>query len=275
MRVRSHHRGLILGGGAVAVLALTLGAAPAANAPEAQGEDAELQIGRETFNELKKRGEIIKSSPLYDVLMPVIDPIMKAAQPRYKHPFKVYLVHEAQPNAFATPGGNIYVVDSLMYFAKNKEQLAGTLCHEVSHTIHEDSMNLLKKERQIEGREVGAAILLGPTAAHVLAIALLGKLHGLTYSREAESRADLTGSDICASAGTNPWGLVWLFQEFKDSREVEVPQILSDHPNDQNRINALEQHFKSDPGTFGRFDRNPASATPLSVPKDAPVVFLR
>jgi predicted Zn-dependent protease len=83
-------------------LALTLGAAPAANAPEAQAEDAELQIGRETFNELKKRGEIIKSSPLYDVLMPVIDPIMKAAQPRYKYPFKVYLVHEAQPNAFAT-----------------------------------------------------------------------------------------------------------------------------------------------------------------------------
>src|SRR5262245_21523132 len=179
MRLLAHSRKLVLSGSAMAAMILALGGAAPANAPEAQAEDAELQIGRETFNELKARGAIIKSSPLYDVLMPVIEPIMKAAQPRYRHPFKVYLVHEAQPNAFATPGGNIYVVDSLLYFAKNKEQLAGTLCHEVSHTIHEDSMNLLKKERQIEGREVGAAILLGPTAAHVLAIALLGKLHGL------------------------------------------------------------------------------------------------
>jgi predicted Zn-dependent protease len=274
MRILVHSRKLILGG-ALAVMVLALGGAAPANAPEAQAEDAELQIGKETFNELQKRGEIIKSSPLYDVLMPVIEPIMKAAQPRYRHPFKVYLVHEAQPNAFATPGGNIYVVDSLLYFAKNKEQLAGTLCHEVSHTIHQDSMNLLRKEKGIELREAGAAILLGPTAAHVLAIALLGKLHGLSYSREAESQADLTGSDICASAGSNPWGLVWLFQEFKDARTAEIPQLLSDHPNDQNRINALERHFSSNPATFGRFDKNPASATALTVPEDAPVVFLR
>jgi predicted Zn-dependent protease len=136
-------------------------------------------------------------------------------------------------------------------------------------------MNLLRKERQIEAREAGAAILLGPTTAHLLAIALLGKLHGLTYSREAESQADLTGADICAGAGSNPWGLVWLFKDFSDARAVDIPQLLSDHPNDQNRINALERHFRSDPATFGRFDSNPSSATPLTVPQDAPVVFLR
>src|SRR5262249_27585082 len=274
MRALDRGPRLTLAGTMLTGIVLALSGAMPAKAPETQ-EDAELQIGRETFNELKARGEIIKSSPLYDVLMPVIEPIMKAAQPRYRHPFKVYLVHEAQPNAFATPGGNIYVVDSLLYFAKNKEQLAGTLCHEVSHTIHEDSMKLLKKEKGIEVREAGAAILLGPTAAHVLAIALLGKLHSLSYSREAESRADLTGSEICAGAGSNPWGLVWLFQDFKDARTVDIPQLLSDHPNDQNRINALEQHFRKDPATFGRFDSNPSSATPLTVPPDAPVVFLR
>ena len=62
------------------------------------------------------------------------------AQPRYNHPFKFFLVHEPHPNAFATPGGNVYVVNSLLYFVKNTEQLAGTLCHEVSHTIHRDAM---------------------------------------------------------------------------------------------------------------------------------------
>jgi len=264
----------ILGVGLAVLLLGSAAAQQSAPVPQA-GEDQETEIGREVFNELKAKGEIIESSPLYDVLLPIIEPIMKAAQPRYKHPFKVYIVHEKQPNAFATPGGNIYVVDSLLYFAKNKEQLAGTLAHEVSHVIHEDSMNLLKKQKKIEREEVGAAILLGPTRAHLLALLILGDLRRLGYSREAEAQADLTGSDICAEAGTNPWGLVWLFQDFHNARTTEIPQILSDHPGDQARVQALEDHFKKNPQVFGRFDRNAASATPLVVPKNAPAVFMR
>src|SRR5579864_1484809 len=94
---------------------------------------------------MKKNSWVIKSSPLYDQLKPFADAITRAAQPRYNHPFKFYLVHETQPNAFATPGGNVYVVDSLLYFVKNSEELAGTLCHEVSHTIHRDTVTLMEK----------------------------------------------------------------------------------------------------------------------------------
>jgi len=274
MRVFERLRGLAIVFVVTAFLAPAVSAATATKA-EPKAEDEELAVGQEFFNQLKAKGEIIESSPLYDVLMPVIEPIMKAAQPRYNHPFKVYLVHEPQPNAFATPGGYIYVVDALLYFAKNKEQLAGTLSHEVSHTIHHDGLELAKKQAAIKRREVGGAILLGPTRAHVLALLLLGKLHGLTYSREAESRADITGSDICAEAGINPWGLVWLFQDFKHARSIEIPQLLSDHPNDQNRIQALEKHFKDHPEVFGKFKSDTLSATALNVPKKAPVVFLR
>jgi len=106
-----------------------------------------VQMGQEVFDQLKAKGEIIESSPLYDQLKPVADAITKAAQPRYNHPFKFYLVHETQPNAFATPGGNVYVVDSLLYFVKNTEELAGTLCHEVSHTIHHDTVTLMEKQQ--------------------------------------------------------------------------------------------------------------------------------
>ena len=242
---------------------------------QAQDQDEEVQMGQEVFNELKAKGEIIESSPLYDQLKPIVDPIAQAAQPRYNHPFKFYLVHETQPNAFATPGGNVYVVDSLLYFVKNKEQLAGTLCHEVSHTIHHDTVELMEKQEKIKKREIGAAVLMGPTRAHILAIALLGKLHSLGYSRDVESRADLTGSDVCAQTGYNPWGLVWLFQEFKDANPNEIPQILSDHPDDQNRIDVLERHFRQNPSIFGKFNPDPKSATPFAVPKNAQEVFLR
>ena len=242
---------------------------------QGQNQDDELQMGQEVFNELKAKGEIVESSPLYDPLRPIADAITRAAQPQYNHPFKFYLVHEVQPNAFATPGGNVYVVDSLLYFVKNTDQLAGTLCHEVSHTIHHDTMTLMEKQQKIAEREVGAAILLGPTRAHLLAIALLGKLHSLSYSRDVESRADITGSDVCAAAGYNPWGLVWLFQDFKDANIGQIPQLLSDHPNDQNRVEALEQHFRNNPSVFGKFNSDPKSAAAFSVPKNAPEAFLR
>ncbi len=90
----------------------------------------------------------------------------------------------------------------------------------------------MEKEKKIERREVAAAILLGPTRAHILAIALIGHLHSLGYSRDAESKADVTGSDICAAAGYNPWGLVWLFQDFQHAEAKQLPQLLSDHPAD-------------------------------------------
>src|SRR5215472_5172991 len=260
---------------AVTALCFILGGSIAAqNSPGAQAQDEEIQMGQEVFNQLKAKGEIIESSPLYDQLKPIADSITQAAQPQYNHSFKFYLVHETQPNAFATPGGNVYVVDSLLYFVKNTEQLAGTLCHEVSHTIHHDTMTLMEKDAKLEKREVGAAVLLGPTRAHLLAILLVGRLHSLGYSRDVESRADLTGSDICAAEQYKPWGLVWLFHDFQNAQPDQLPQMLSDHPDDQHRINALQQHFRENPSVFAGFSPDPKSAKPFSAPKNATEVFM-
>src|SRR5262245_26248810 len=260
-------------GAAACLVALASGGAMSA----AQGSqlDDEQQIGQQVFSELKAKGEIIASSPLYDQLTPIASAIIRTAQPHYGLPFKFYLVHEQQPNAFATAGGNVYVTDSLMYFVKNTEQLAGTLCHEVSHTIHHDTMALIEKEHQVERRELGAAVLLGPTRAHLLAIALMGKLRSLGYSRDVESAADLTGSDVCAASAYNPWGLVWLFRDFESADTAQVPQLLSDHPDNPHRVAALERHFRENPSTFGSFSADARTAKPLAVPKDAALVFMR
>jgi predicted Zn-dependent protease len=259
----------------IAPFALALSILCCAQAPMPEPvTDQETELGEQMYKELKAKGEIVESSPLYDTLRPIADAISRAAQSRYPHPFKFFVVHEAQPNAFATPGGNVYVVDSLFYFVKNTEQLAGTLCHEVSHTIHRDGIALMEKRNRIKRHEVEAAILLGPTRAHVIAIALLGDLHSLHYSREAESNADVTGSDICAAAGYNPWGLVWLFQAFQNADTRHIPSILSDHPADSDRIKTVERHMRDNPSVFGKFNSDPHTATFLAVPKDAAERFL-
>jgi len=64
--------------------------------------DLETQLGQQMYNELKAKGEIVETSPLYDSLKPLADSISKVAQSRYPHPFKFFIVHEPHPNAFAT-----------------------------------------------------------------------------------------------------------------------------------------------------------------------------
>jgi len=92
-----------------------LSAACLAQAPVPEPvSDQETELGLAAYKQLRDKGEIIQSSPLYDSLKPIAAAIARVSQPRYSHPFKFFLVHEAQPNAFATPGGNVYVVDSLL-----------------------------------------------------------------------------------------------------------------------------------------------------------------
>ncbi len=244
-------------------------------AARADDKTDEAQAGAQLFAQLKSQGEIVKSSPLYDTLRPIADAITKAIQPKYWYPIHFYIVHEQQPNAFAAPGGNIYVVDSMLYFVHNTEELAGTLCHETSHLIHHDSMNLMKRNQAIRNRAIAATIVLGPTIGTVLAVTAISQLQSMHYSRDAEEAADLTGSDTCAAAGYNPWGLVWLFQDFSNAKMKAPPEMLSDHPNNAHRVQQLENHFKQNPGTFAKFDSNPKDATPLIVPKTEDEVFLR
>jgi Zn-dependent protease with chaperone function len=100
-------------------LLAVVGTTCAAQAPTPEPvTDQETELGQAVYKQLRDKGEIIESSPLYESLKPVADAIARVAQPRYPHPFKFFLVHETQPNAFATPGGNVYVVDSLLYFAR-------------------------------------------------------------------------------------------------------------------------------------------------------------
>jgi predicted Zn-dependent protease len=252
-----------------ALCAAALAAAPA------RAEQTESQMGQQLFDELRARGEIVATSPLYKTLEPLSSRISGVVQPKYGGPIHFYIVHEKQPNAFAAPGGNVYVTDSLFYFVKNTEELAGTICHETSHLLHHDSVALMKRDEAIQGRELIAAILLGPSLKTILAVDAVGKLDSLHFSRGEEEQADITGSDTCAAAGYNPWGLVWLFKDFSSANMPNPPELLSDHPGFAQREAALENHFAQNPARFARFNNNPASATHISLPSSESETFLK
>jgi hypothetical protein len=68
---------------------------------------------------------------------------------------------------------------------------------------------------------------------------------------------------------------VWLFKDFDNADVRQIPQMLSDHPSNRNRVTALEQHFRENPSVFGKFNPDRGSAMAFAATKNAPVVFLR
>lgn len=229
-------------------------------------EDA---IGRQVYSELSQKGEILHSSPYYAVLAPIAARIRAVADPQYERPFTFVLVHETAPNAFAVPGGNVYVTDSLMRFVENREELAGVLCHETSHDIHHDVVNnLARAQRARTGTALlatAATMMLGGRGSTLInGVAQYGLLAQVqNFSREVETAADLKGAQTCAQAGFNPWGMVWLFQRFEKSSTGGQMEMLSDHPTDDHRIEDLQRSFAADPSLFARYSPSVRSATPL------------
>jgi beta-barrel assembly-enhancing protease len=248
-------------------LAAASGAAPAV--AQSSDDQVEMQIGQQEYQALQQKGEIISSSPYYSILNPIAQQIKRVADPQYFHPFQFILVHETQPNAFAVPGGNVYVTDSLMRFVQNREELAGVLCHETSHDIHHDVLHLYQKQQKTATAytigDILANIATGGRASRTIdTVANVGfTLQTQNYSRDVESAADKKGAQTCAQAGSNPWGMVWLFQQFEKADTGGTMEMLSDHPTDQHRIDDLKRLFASDPSLFGRYPSSTAYATPL------------
>jgi beta-barrel assembly-enhancing protease len=208
-----------------------------------QEENWEMRVGQQRYDQMLRRGEIVSSqSPLYAVLDPIAGRIAAVANPQYFTPFHFYVVNGRSPNAFSVPGGNVYVTASLLALVKNRDELAGVLCHEVNHDIHHDVYNAYQGEIRPEGPNEPAA----------------------AYSRAIESAADRAGAYTCAKAGFNPWGMVWTFRQYADDGiGSHATSELSDHPSDDQRAAALVALFNSDRSTFGRFRDDIALSMPL------------
>lgn len=248
-------------GAAVLTFAMT---APAA--AYTQDEQVELQIGQQEYQQLAQKGEIVSSSPYYNTLNEIANKIKRVADPQYFVPFRFILVNESQPNAFAVPGGNVYVTTAMMRFVKNKEELAGVLCHETSHDIHHDVLTLYQKDQRLSMYGALAELLLGRGASGIAntAINIAANLEALHFSRQVEENADQKGAVTCAQAGLTPYGMVWLMQAFQTSNTSNPPEFISDHPSDAHRIAALQSEFAASPSLFSKFNPQIACGTPLS-----------
>ncbi|MCW7492149.1 M48 family metallopeptidase [Leptospira sp. 2 VSF19] len=152
--------------------------------------------------------------------------------------WEVVVFRDNTPNAFALPGGKIGVYTGMFFVAKNKDQLAAVIGHEIGHVIARHG-NERVSQNQLAGGSVKILESLGkPTVAGALGLgAKFGVL--LPFSREHESEADLIGLEIMAKSGFDPRQSVELWKNMSALGGSKTNELLSTHPSDATRMKNL------------------------------------
>lgn len=213
-------------------------------------KDQDVQLGQENAQEVRKQYEIVRDQSLQDYVRRVGDRLAAAPEARQSgFQFTFTLLNVPQVNAFALPGGPMFIFTGLLKMTDNEAQLAGVMGHEMSHVIlrhgtHEASKaNLVKLPLALAGAATGGS-LLGQVAE--MGLGLTANSFILKFSRDAESEADALGSHLMAESGYNPIEMARFFEKLAANAN-QGPQFLSDHPNPGNRERAIEEEIRTLP----------------------------
>lgn len=213
--------------------------------------EQDVQLGRETSQEIEKQVRVVRDSELQNYITQLGNRLAKVSPaPDYPYTFKV--VADKNINAFALPGGPIYVNSGTIAAAENEAQLAGVIAHEISHVALRHSTNQASKAYAWQiplaiagGALGGSGSLLGQLAQIGVGFGLNSVL--LKYSRDAEHDADIIGAHTMAKAGYDPVEMARFFQKLEAQGGSGAVQFLSSHPNPGNRVQYVEAEVRTMP----------------------------
>ena len=210
----------------------------------------DVELGREYAQQVEKRMTVVPDKELTDYVNRLGMRLVRQGQLEdYPYYFKV--VQEDSINAFALPGGPMYVHTGLIKAAENEAQLAGVLSHELSHVVLRHGTHQATKSQFLQ---LGAILMSGAAsrggglsgALAQLGIGLGANSYLLSFSRSMESEADLLGAYTMARAGYNPIELARFFEKLEaqgGNQNSLVARFLSDHPSPGNRIQSIEDQL--------------------------------
>jgi len=180
----------------------------------------------------------------YSYLDSIVDAILNSGEVAYRDEFEwdVHILHDDETlNAFATPGGFIYVYTGLIKYLNSADALAGVLGHEIAHAdLRHTSRNLQKTY----GIQILLSLLVGENASTLETIAaqIAGTAAGLKFSRDYETEADEKSVVYLAKTGFACDGAKIFFEQLEASGQTGgTPEFLSTHPSPDNRIENIEK----------------------------------
>ena len=211
--------------------------------------EQDLKLGQEAAAEARKELPLLGDARVDEYVETVGRRLVGAIQPDLVTPAFRYtfdVVNQKDINAFALPGGPMFLNRGMMEASKSEAEMAGVMAHEISHVVlRHGTAQATKGQRfqigSILGQIAGAAI--GGTAGNIIA---QGSQFGLgayfmKFGREYESQADILGAQILARAGYDPREMANMFKTIEAEGGSRQPEWLSSHPNPGNRFNAINR----------------------------------
>jgi beta-barrel assembly-enhancing protease len=198
------------------------------------GARASAKIGRQI---------LLLNDPRVDDYLDALGKRLASSAPGYKYPYQYRCVNDEGVNAFALPGGFIYINRGVIEAADNEAQLAGVMAHETSHVALRHGTNQVSKAEawRIPLGLLGAAGGLGGLMAQAGAGFTLNSIV-LKYSRDDETQADVLGTQILYDSGYDPRALAQFFEKIAaESKGKQPAQFFSDHPNPGNRTGRVDE----------------------------------
>src|SRR5262245_36315733 len=241
-------------------LALTLLAAPLWAQSQPQLPDpGRTSLSREQQEQvgLQAVGEVYRQMPVLPDSHPVSQYVQQLGRKlqgvipaEHTWPYQFHVIPQKEINAFALPGGPIFVNIGTIQAAENEAQLAGVLAHEMSHVYMQHSAKQMAKA-QWTGLFAGLAGAVLPQSG-LGSLARMGIQFGagsvmMKYSRGDEAQADQVGAVIMYRAGYNPKAMADFFTTLEKKYGNGGPQFLSDHPNPGNRQAAIQKEIRNWP----------------------------
>ena len=243
--------------------------------------DQEIALGREAGPELEKEF----GGPLQDLsIQAYVRTVGAQAARSARHPnlpelpYQFTVLDSDVVNAFALPGGPIYVTRGLLGELATEGQLAAVLGHELAHVHSRHSSQQISKQLgwDIVLAAASAAMSRSAEGARVAAqtedlAKVVASLVQMKYGRDMESEADRFGLDYLAAAGYDPQEMVNLLNVFVSMKGARPPEFLSTHPNPENRVGAVEEIIRTKyPNRGGRVADDEYRREVLSLLKAGP-----
>ncbi len=208
----------------------------------------EVVIGKQARSRMADQyGGLYSDSALQAYIDQVGGQVVKQSQAsKLPYPYEFHLLSDPQTiNAFALPGGPVFITVGLLRRLKSEAQLAGVLGHEVGHVVARHGAEHLAKQQLGAAlvNAVGIAASDNPDSARQAAVVAqaVNQLVGLKYGREDELESDRLGFRFMTEAGYNPQGLVELMQILGSARQGGAPpEFFSSHPSPDNRVERLQ-----------------------------------
>jgi Zn-dependent protease with chaperone function len=210
----------------------------------------DLQIGQEAAQEVRRELPMLDDDRVDDYVERVGERLVRAIPAQFQHKefrYSFAVVNQKEINAFALPGGPMFLHRGMMEAAKSEGEMAGVMAHEIAHVALRHGTAQATKAQgfqigAVAGQVLGA--IVGGAAGSIIA---QGSQFGLgayflKYGREYEREADLLGAQILARAGYDPRRMADMFRTIEaQSKGGGGPEWLSSHPHPANRYEAINR----------------------------------